>query len=324
MNTISLQEGQVFKSYKALCEIIEETPKKTKEKKDRHYEVFRQYFDFEHISPQKIKILKVHKRGNFKNTYTTRSKYVNELSTILLDELNKNNGELFVTMKELMEIFGMITKVYGDMKVRNDILNSLPTSQPKDAICVNSICYQINHKLSSMITRCLLRLKEQGVINYQKKIYIITQDGNKIANATIDKAIKQVEQDVLDEKKCKDIHQVFLQGRQSSYYSEVNNRLKERYGILGYYKGVFIKIQCVINNIPKYSQEEVQAAKQALLTVTHNNIYNLLISRKEKHDEKIYRAIGEVKHVSAEFPKNYRDYVDIIVKTFIKSPQGCI
>ena len=321
MNTLHLQDGQVFNSYRALCEVIEETPKKTKEKKERHYAVFRQYFDFEHITARKIKVTKVHKRGDFKNTYTTRSKYVNELSIILLDELNRNNGELFVTMKQLMELFGMITEVYGDVKVRNDILHSLPTSQPKDVVCVNSICYQINHKLSDMITRCLSRLKKQGIINYQKKTYIVTQEGNKIADEAIDTVIKEVEQTILDEKGYKNIQQVFLQGKQMSYYSEVNSRLKERYNILGYFKGVIIKINCVVDTIPKYTQEEVQEAKDNLLEVTYSNVYNSLLSRKEKHDKKICVAIGEIKHVNPEFPENYNDYVEIITRAFVKIPQ---
>ena len=322
MNTTSLQEEQIFKSYKTLCEVLEETPKKTKEKKDRHYEIFRQYFDFEHISTQKIKILKVHKRGNFKNTYTTRSKYVNELSIILLNELNKNGGELFVTMKELMEIFGMITDVYGCTSVKKDVVDTLSSNPKKDIVCVNSICYQMNHKLTDMINRCLERLKKQNIIDYTKVTYVITDNGKEIANETVETLVQEIELEILKEYNCNSLQQIIIKGKHKGFYNRVREMLKTKYNIHNYFKVVKIKIVCISDNVPQYSTEELEQAKNKLQAITFDNVNSFLIARKKNYEDKRKEYKGIIPP-NAEYPENYEEYVRVLMDKFIKSPVGC-
>lgn len=319
MNTLHLQEGQVFKSYKALCEEIGETPKKTKEKKERHYEVFRQYFDFEHVTTQKIKITKVHKKGDFKNTYTTRSKYVNEISILILNELNKNNGELFVTMKQLMDICGMITKVYGQDSVKQDIVKAISDNPQKESICINSIFYQMNNKISDMIYRCLDRLKKQEIIEYDKKTYVISENGKEIATSSMENMIEELEKLVLKEYSCNSLQHVIIKGKYKSFFDEVRRLLKEKHNIYNYYKVVKIKITCVSNNVPQYAQQEVTQAKARLQEITYTTVLDLLTKRKENHDMKS----KEIKHSNMhdpEFTENYMDFARILTVKFIKSP----
>lgn len=285
MNTSGLYKGQKFSSYKALCAFIGEEPKNNKIKKERHYEHLKNYFDFKHISTQKIEITKVHLSGDFSSNNILRNNNSNALARIILYHLQQNKGELMVTWSELFEKTGSMSKSYNHFNVVDALSSKYGEDNRKQISIIDTFCYERVWRLHYNL---LKELEKKKIIYLESMLLIVKESGEFYVADDYEKAaVYNAEKKALRHMKLFTYYEVIRTDRLSEFYELVNGYLSNL-EITSYIKGYFIKIrkraevEIITKNgydisLKKYQSVLPEKLKQTLITKYENPQNNFSI-----------------------------------------------
>ena len=284
-----LEQGDTF-TYKKLCEVLEEKPK-SGNSKPKQLEDWSRYFEFEK-DRTKIKILNIRDEvlPDIEKVLK-KSKYYNDLETIILYGLKENNGFLRLSKSKALLFTNMVNKNYF-ISARNEPATSKMTGV--DLKFIEAFRNLSSNKLKQIFDRNLKTMKDKALIMVDEVTVIckkevvsktISEDREEILETKqIFKVATKEEKDfILDienetlrilgyEKKsfC------FLDGKWNTYMAIVSKRL-QKYNIEYYYSAYEItSSQKIINKTINKKQDEI--AKLSL----NEQVSTSLISSKDK------------------------------------------
>lgn len=267
-----LEEGQIFKNYKAVCEWLEVNPAEGNSKK-AHITEFERYCKY-HKEGQKFVIDEVYNipLDKPKKFSDGNSKYYNDIEISLLYLLQKEKKRtLLFSVGKTLEIMNMINQNYRIVK--NNIEESsevLDISKEHLHLFFNTY----HSPLVKIFENNLKTMQNKSLIHYEKpqmvvklkaipklndlgeimldgkgKADIKTQEMHTIATDEEIELIKSCEFDTREEMGYEDKVAIFLSGKWDIFMKEVNKKLY-KLGNIKYYYDVF-KIICNRKGINK-------------------------------------------------------------------------
>lgn len=129
MDTSNLKEGQVYKNYKELCEVLGEKVKSSNSK-SAQISMWESYFKF-HKEGHKIIIDSIFDEPKGK---MSRYGFVNDIEELILDLLvqDENNGQVFLSKNQLFYLLKLVNKNYNFSKYHIPKLSLLTQIDEKE------------------------------------------------------------------------------------------------------------------------------------------------------------------------------------------------
>lgn len=212
----NLHVGQIFKSYRQVCEALGEKVKSGDSKKAQLKEWGR--FFLSHKDGNKIIIDEIYE--NPKDKLDDRSKgnnsvYSELIQLLIVDLLNKSKGHITITKNKLFQKLGMVNENYADCK---NIMNRLSEYLSIDKNIVLDFYNTNNSNFKYSVESALDKLMDRRVLFYNKITMIKEISSDEHRPATLDEMqlITLVENKILVKMGYNYISEV----RKSSNWSE--------------------------------------------------------------------------------------------------------
>lgn len=238
-----LEVGQVFKSYKQVCETLEEKVK-SGDSKVAQLKEWERYFSFRKDG-NKFIITEIHKevkdkldgRKNGNNTI-----YGDIVQLLIIDILMQNKDKhISISKSKLIESLGIANENYSGCKSNFNKLSQYLN------ISINYIYdfYSINDSnFTSIITRALASLEDKRIIMYNK-IYKVKPLGEvkvREMSPLEMSAVQEIESDILFELNENKLSEIRRTSKWNTFKNKVKIRLHQETNIEYYYEAYDISI----------------------------------------------------------------------------------
>ena len=284
-----LEQGDIF-TYKKLCEVLEEKIKGGDSKK-KQLDDWNRYFEYEK-NGTKIKILNIRdKELPDVEKVLRKSKYYNDLETIILYGLKENNGFLRLSKSKALLFTNMVNKNYF-ISTNNE--EAVAKMYGVDLDFLHSFRSMSSRKLKDIFDKNLKTMKNKALIIVnevtivcEKKVLTttISENGEEVyetkeifRRATEDEMseIVKAENQALKSLGYSDKSSCFLGGAWSMYSTIVNKKLK-KHNIEFYYSAyeIISNKDIVTRTI---TEKEQEIAKNSL----NGQVSNSIIQSKDK------------------------------------------
>lgn len=245
MDIGKINEGDVVKNYKEMCNLLGEDIMDGNSKKAQ-LKKWERYFCF-HKEGHKFFIDKIYDFP-LKKELNNNSIYAKDIESILTYELmEKENYTGNYTKNNLFLILGMVNKNYLINKhyIVSDELKQYQYWE------IQHFYGRVDQKLSNILFSTLNSMVRRGLIEYKKRYVIVENkmhDIRRYANEKEIENILKIKSEILESMGCARIP--FTKSNQ--YYNKVNRVLKELYG----WEKIFTEYQITYNRSYMKSNKE--------------------------------------------------------------------
>lgn len=285
-----LEQGDTF-TYKKLCEILEEKTKggysKQKQLDDWH-----RYFEYEK-NGTKIKILSIRdKELPDIDKLLGRSKYYDDLETIILYALKENCGSLRVSISKALRFTNLVNQNYFALNGNEKAVSKF---YEVDLDFLYAFKNLSRTKLKGLFKRTLNTMKNKALIRYNEITMICEEqvisttilDGEEEVYETRkvfrpstkedDRLIVKIENQALRTLGCTDKKSCYLRGKWNEYMEIITKSLSEESDILFYYTAYVINSneEVVLRTISEIENENAKAS-------LNGNISNSISTSNDK------------------------------------------
>jgi hypothetical protein len=339
MNINNIKVGEVYKNYKVLCEVLEDTIKAGKGKKlqlkewERYFEYNKQGHSFMITNIYKTPKEKEDMRKGGNN----KTNYIEQIEKLILDLLvQAENGQVFLSKNRLLQTLQMVNENYSFGKYKPIKLSkhtNITKEEIKDFYEISDGLLQRNLEaaLKSLRSQALIMWHstltvgfidtyiDRNIHNEVKATKQETTDADGDMKITFDvaepvktithrKATKEeqeiilhTEREYLKKYKCKTVQDVFKKGINEQFYKEVNNRLFDDHNIYLYYNSYEI----IYNEDHVFEEwKELEAIKQIQeedRNVTHKELNNSIIKKLNTNAKHRHiKAFGKFEETNKE------------------------
>lgn len=219
MNLNNLSVGLRLKSYKALCEILEE-PVHAGNSKVAHLKEFDRYFSYTRQGNAYI-IQEIYDIP--KSPVDGRQKYIPMIEPILMNTLATNEEYRCagITWSRWYRELGMVNEIFYDDYERQKMLEDYQIG----AYTMFLLSNIVSRKCHEVLLSALSNMKKRNLIDFKEHWYIISRDGyGFVAQDKDEKLLMRIKDHVLQEMGCNSMKQVFLSPKK---YAEYDSRFHE-------------------------------------------------------------------------------------------------
>lgn len=305
MNINNIKVGDIYKSYRQLCESLEIKPTGGSAKKHNLSELSR-FYDFhtegnKYIIDNKKEIPippKIKKSGG-------NRKQIDPFTDLIIMALSKQeSSSITVSNKSLIQLFGMVNSNfftnYNSIKAYSEHIS-------KDCEVVSDIFQYSYSKLTGDVKRCLKKLQSMSLIHI-RPLFIAVEEyeeevGNKIVTKEITRELNNNEISYILDCEYQAMEDLNIRGKYQlgtnwhAFNSIALKYVRERYKFKKYYK---------LNNIVlanKALKIESNKSQQRLLTQQMNNItyktcYKGLENRHKNSLKKVQALEEQIKNLA--------------------------
>lgn len=296
MKIDKLQNGQIFKNIKELCEVLEITYKDSTDSRKAIFKELDRYCKY-HKEGRKIVIdeifqkeqPKVDKRKNGNNT-----KYVDDMEYLILSLLDKfeigKDEKVGFSKNLLFSHCGLINDNYRIIKG-----NTLKFSQLIDMPIqtINECFDYTNNRMLKNLQSTLNRLKRRALIVWGNGYNMVLKDEYgkeylEVADTAMEKEILSIERNLLLDMGYDNKRWVFKGGQWNSFKEKATEQLRELYPNLSYY---YDNISFNYNNedikkaLKEYETLDKKEAKQKVNTNFSKSLDGTIDRRHKKAKE---------------------------------------
>ncbi len=308
MKIENLKVNMIVKNYKEMCNLLGQKVRTNTKDKTPQLKKWERYFKY-HKEGNKFIIDEIY-IDSLPEPFQTDDVYSEYLQKILCNYLMQSNDyknicSCSVTKRQLFEICGMVNNKYNNNQYKSVLINKFTEdnnlSYDSTKWQMNQFSQRVNSRLTTILYRSLSRL--------QKKGYIIFFDYYTISEKAIDSKLN-VERDALadeislyiaESNQLKDeLNITYLNDYNSTkFYSELNNRLFDKFAWNSCYKKIKIIIaqgymDKAYNDSLSQSKEEIEENKRAV----NNNILEMfnkvIVSEFEKNRQEVENIRNEM------------------------------
>jgi len=322
-----LQEGQIFKNYRSLCEFLNQPVKTGSKNKKYQIEEFNRYFEFDKAGKgHSLIITTVYDEPLAKISKGMYSSLISKLIVdTIVEELDQGNHELLLSNNQLFNMLSMINEKYMYYKneENHDQLIEILNVKQQDIDHFYSVT---SFRFQSMVESALNHLKNELFLFYTKPmVMIINIGGNRtqmqVANEDEIQYITKIRKKVLEEmgysninhfrnnKKDKFIYHSKVHEELNGNIEELKNKKSCNYNGIEFayqvYKIIFIdSIEKKQQQINQYLEDNSIEVRQALndLIVSNTN------SQYEKRYDKSKQEIGIYNNTVLAHLHDYEDW----------------
>lgn len=219
MNLNNLSVGLRLKSYKALCELLEE-PVHAGNSKVAHLKEFERYFSYVRQGNAYI-IQEIYDIP--KSPVDGRQKYIPMIEPILMNTLATNEEYRCagITWSRWYRELGMVNEIFYDDYERQKMLEDYQIG----AYTMFLLSNIVSRKCHEVLLSALSNMKKRNLIDFKEHWYIISRDGyGFVAQDKDEKLLMRIKDHVLQEMGCNSMKQVFLSPKK---YAEYDSRFHE-------------------------------------------------------------------------------------------------
>lgn len=175
-----IKEGMVIKNYQEMISLLQETRKKTHDKKERQEKEWHRYFDWTREGNKYI-ITEVYEQPRVETIHNKKGRYINYFGYILLDILRQNEGMIHWFKKQLFEEMRM--KSYPYLKYTEEIRDKYTDI--------------VDETINNIFESCVRQMQNKGLIKVEKTFEFMTTDEQILTPLTEDEQerYKQLEED---------------------------------------------------------------------------------------------------------------------------------
>lgn len=287
-----LNEGQVFKNYKDLCNYLKQ-PIATGKSKQYQLERFENYFEF-HREGHKYIIDNVYSEPL---TSFSKGTYSNLIQKLLLDYMARiyietDNKSILVSKNRLYQALYMINNNYQKYKHNyNELSDTLNVTM----LDIKEFYMSIDNKYNGIIKTALNDLRKKRIIDYNiSKVIVYSNDDNrawthKVASEFERDYILEIEYGILKEIGCKDIIEVILKDKYAIFITKVLsiingdiNNITYEYTRIEYYYNAYDIV--FIDNIVSEAERFILDNNELSLMLNDEIVNRLKESYNDKHD----------------------------------------
>lgn len=292
MNIKNLYQGQIIKNYKELCNMIgiKETTGAAKQKQLKELNSFCNY----EKQGNKFIILEVYKDPIISTTQLKQTKYIKQLSNIIIEYLYNNNNNIQIPLFKLLNVLGITNVNYESVNTYRK-----EYSQIKEIHLASIYYFYSNTKMEfkRIVERCLNNLRSRRVINWSICTMIIDNENKKVY-----KADRETEELIIDTEKMilKELNKnnMFELMQDKKALKKFNELVKLETGGLSYYYAYDL----VVGQIAlKIEYDNIQKQKEELNNLILNKVNTTF--NKDKY-------------------KNFSNEYEILINSLIKLDQG--
>lgn len=282
MNIKNLYENQIIKNYKELCSILEikETTGGARQKQLKELSTYCRY----EKNGNKYIILEIYKSPIIALSDLKQTKYIKQLSNIIIEYLYNNNNNIQIPLFKLLTVLGIANSNY-------EVVNSYRKefSQINNIQLASIYYFYSNTKMEfkRIVERCLNNLRSRRVLNWSICTMVIDTE-----NKTIYKADKETEELIIDTEKMAleelEKPNMFELMKDKKAIKEFNKLVKAETGGLNYYYAYDL----TIGNIAlKIEYNNIQQEKQELNNIIINKVNNTFNKERYKPFEADYNIL---------------------------------
>lgn len=238
IDTTKLQIGQIFKSYKNMCEFLgQPCIAKSQNSKEAQLKEWRRYIEWIKEG-QKIIITDIYDTpldrtdGRVTNGTQKYQQYIEDILLAYMDsEINKNNTnnikgcndyQFIFTLNSLALLCNMVNKRYVSKNIDSVLIEVGYTK-----FNIKDFFSRTELKFSLIINNALQNMEKRKIINYNK-VLIIEQNGKqRIATVHDENDYLNMEKLTLTEMGYNSIVEVFIYNKAKEYYTLVDKKVKK-------------------------------------------------------------------------------------------------
>ena len=283
-----LEQTNIF-TYKRLCEILEEKTKGGDSKKKQLEDWFR-YFVYEKDGT-KIKVLSIRDKELPDIDKTLgRSKYYDDLETIILYALKEEGGSLKVSISKALSFTNLVNQNYFALNGNERAVSKFYNVDLDFLYAFKNLS---STKLRGIFKRTLNTMKNKALILYneitmvcEEQVEVNIDDGKEVCESKKvfrpstredDRLIVKIENKALKDLGFTDKKSCYVKGKWREYMELISEGLSQESNILFYYTSYVINSneEVVLRTI---SERENENAKASL----NGNISNSFITSNDK------------------------------------------
>lgn len=241
VNTINLEQGQVYKQYGALCKALGES-KCEGNSKIAQLKRWERYFDFEKKG-RKFIILSIYDDPlPISDGRKKRNVYVKYIENILMRILAKQKNGKYVyysTRNQLWKVLGMINSNYKNVNVSDlsEVMSDHDISEYEMNKALNKFYQRCNQRLREILESSLKNMKDRCLIKYEVQTMLVENSAEKrqaekhrVANDEEKRKLLNAERNILKQMGFESKRHVHAAYKDEEFYSKLNKKLDEEYG----------------------------------------------------------------------------------------------
>lgn len=297
VDTSKIEEGQIVKNYRQMCELLGEE-RTTGNAKKAQMANWERFFSITKIKgTQKMRIDEIYIEplervdGRSKGG---RSIYVESVEVVLLNYLSKQKGYVATfTKNKLYTRLGMVNSRYFNA-TNSELKNENPVLTDFD---INRFKTRASSRLNSILMSALNNLEKRFLIDVIEQVILVDKDGRySLADDMMIRNLTSIKFEVKQEIGVETEQEIYLSGKMREFYNGVNYYLSKLYG----YSRAYTQFKIIFNKdhvcreMPKLAQRVVdrlqeieemsnKRIRQELITMN-----NLVIDAFYKSAEKDY------------------------------------
>lgn len=314
VDTSKIQEGQIVKNYRQMCDLLGEE-RTTGNAKKAQMANWERFFSITKIKgTQKMRIDEIYIEplervdGRAKGG---RSIYVQSVEVVLLNYLSHQKGYAATfTKNKLYTRLGMTNSRYA-IATNKELKDENPTLTDFD---INRFKSRASSRLNSILMSALGNLEKRFLIDVVEQVILVDKDGRySLADELMVRNLTSIKFTVKQEMGFETEQQIYLSGKMKEFYKGVNYYLSKLYGYTRAYtqfKILFNKDN-VCQEMPKLAQrvidrlQEIEEMGDERIRQELISMNNLVVDAFYKSAEKDYSNSVQ----SGKFQLAY-DFVD--------------
>jgi hypothetical protein len=306
-----LKAGQIYKNYKALCEVLEIEVKKSTNSKNAQLKDLSLYCNYSKIGHQFTihevydePLERIENRGKSEGSRNNNSVYSNAIQLLIADLLAQCKGHVSISRSRLMLRIGMTNSNYSEC---GESVKKLSKYTKVDEKVIYDFYNTSNSNFKSTIESALNSLMDKRVIMYSTVTKICEKGDYSPRTADQDEIdiIMDFEKQTLEKLGYKHMSVVRVSRDWKKFRSEVQKLLHEFSDIEYYYTAYDINvnekyIEQERNELAELLLEEVKRKeyKDELNSTVYENLYNNAKKRHNKEQNtwgKSKNKMGEIR-----------------------------
>lgn len=301
VDTSKIEEGQIVKNYRQLCDLLGEE-RTTGNAKKAQMANWERFFSITKIKgTQKMRIDEIYIEplervdGRAKGG---RSIYVRSVEVVLLNYLSQQKGYTATfTKNKLYTRLGMVNDRYTSA-TNSELKNENPTLTDFD---INRFKTRASSRLNSILMSALGSLKKRFLIDVIEQVILVDKDGRySLADEMMIRNLTSIKYTVKQEMGFETEQEIYLSGKMKEFYKGVNYYLFKLYN----YTRVYTQFKILFNK--EHICQEMPKLAQ--------NVIDRLQEIEDMGDEKIRKELITMNNlvVDAFYKSAEKDYSNTV------------
>jgi hypothetical protein len=330
MNKDNIVLNFKYKSYKLVCEVMEEIIKSGNSKKaqleewSRYFNIKRDGNGYIFLEKYEVALPKIDNRANTKGNNNLYGKYIEKLVLDILVDRYQNTKErkIYSSKDKMLKSLSMVNSNYSFGKFNRKTLGSYISADIgniKEFYLLNNknLTESVERAFNSLANKCLVNWQivttvaidvtedDKVIIGYDNKAIKVTEE-HRTANDEERDIIIHMESLVLEEMGLEGKKDAFLQDRYKEFNDRVCKLLRKNSKIQYYYKSYDVIFhEKVVKELEKINTWILEQEERQQIKITLNGIISngMIENAKKRH----LKAIEEIDTLTGNYEDRFKE-----------------